>query len=215
MPSTKWTRWELAIVIGVVCESAPSEQLWYRCNMKTWIALLRGVNVGGKNKLPMKALAAELATIGMSDIRTYIQSGNVIFRSPDAQVATVLAAEIRAAIKAKFGFEPHVIVISAKELADSVANNPFSELSLDSDGKALHFFFLAEAPRNFDQDRLAAVRRQSERWQVEGRILYLHTPQGFGNSKLSSQIERILGVTATARNWSTVCALLNLAKTPC
>ena len=182
--------------------------------MKTWIALLRGVNVGGKNKLPMKALAAELATLGLSDIRTYIQSGNVIFRSPDTRVAAILAAEISAAIKTKFGFEPHVIVISAKELADSVTANPFPELSPNADGKALHFFFLLEAPRNFDQDRLAAVRRQSERWQIEGRVLYLHTPEGFGNSKLAAQIERILGVTSTARNWSTVCALLDLVKDP-
>jgi uncharacterized protein (DUF1697 family) len=182
--------------------------------MKNWIALLRGVNVGGKNKLPMKQLAAELAALGLSDIRTYIQSGNVVFRSADAQVATVFAAEIKAAIKAKFGFEPHVIVISDKELADSVTANPFPELSLDANGKTLHFFFLAEVPHNIDQNRLAAVRRPSERWHIEGPVFYLHTPEGFGNSKLAVRVESILGVTATGRNWSTVCALLDLMKDP-
>ena len=179
--------------------------------MKTWIALIKGVNVGGRNKLPMKALAAELEAIGLSDVRTYIQSGNVVFRSSGTR-ATILATEIGATIKTRFGFEPQVIVVSDKDLAAAATDNPFPELTPEANGKALHFFFLAEAPRNIDQERLAAVLRQSERWQVEGAILYLHTPEGFGNSKAAAQVERILGVPATARNWSTVCALLAHAK---
>jgi uncharacterized protein (DUF1697 family) len=178
--------------------------------MRTWIALLRAVNVGGRNKLPMKALASELQALGMSDIRTYIQSGNVVFRGPGKR-ATRLAAQIGAAIEARFGFEPHVVVISDEDLAAAVAGNPFPE-STDSDRRALHLFFLDDAPRDTDLERLNTVRQRDERWDVSGRFLYLHAPDGVGDSKLATQVERILGVTATVRNWRTVCALLDLSK---
>ena len=178
--------------------------------MKTWIALLRGVNSGGKNKLPMQALAAELSAIGLSDVKTYIQSGNVVFRGPNKAAAS-LAAEIGAAINRKFGFEPQVMVIGGKDLAAAAAANPFPESATESDGKTLHCFFLAKAPPRIDHDRVEALRRPSERWQVKGAVLYLHAPEGFGNSKLANQFEKILGVPATARNWRTVNALLELA----
>ncbi len=179
--------------------------------METWIALLRGVNVVGRNKLPMKLLAAELEAIGLSGVKTYIQSGNVVFRCPSAR-AKKIAAEISAAIAAKFGFKPHVAVISAKGLAAAAAANPFPESATELDGRTLHFFFLAKSPAAIDQARLEAVRRQSERWQIKGAFFYLHAPDGFGDSKLAAQVERILGVTATARNWRTVRALLDLAS---
>jgi uncharacterized protein (DUF1697 family) len=178
--------------------------------METWIALLRGVNVGGRNKLPMKMLVAELQAIGLSDIKTYIQSGNVVFRCPSDRTVN-LAAAIGGAIKVKFGFEPDVTVISAKDLAASATANPFPEAATEMDGKALHFFFLAKTPSIMSKDRLEAVRLSSERWQIKGAVFYLHTPDGFGGSKLATQVERILGVTATARNWRTVRALLDLA----
>jgi uncharacterized protein (DUF1697 family) len=178
--------------------------------MKTWIALLRGVNVNGKNKLPMQALAAELGAIGLSDVKTYIQSGNVVFRGPNKK-ATSIAAEIGAAIKRKFGFEPQVIAIDGKDLATAAAANPFPESTVEMDGRTLHLFFLGKAPPRIDHDRVEAIRRQSERWQIKGEVLYLHAPEGFGDSKLATQFEKILGVPATARNWRTVSALLELA----
>jgi len=178
--------------------------------MKTWIALLRGVNVGGNNKLPMAALAAELGAIGLSDVKTYIQSGNVVFRGPN-KPATSVAAEIGTAINRKFGFEPQVMVIGGKDLATAAAANPFPESTAESDGRTLHLFFLAKTPTDIDRDRVEAIRRQSERWQIKGSVLYLHAPEGFGDSKLANQFEKILGVPATARNWRTVNALLELA----
>jgi uncharacterized protein (DUF1697 family) len=178
--------------------------------METWIALLKGVNVGGKNKLPMKALAAELAAIGLSGVKTYIQSGNVVFRCPKTPSAT-LAARIASAINTKFGFEPEVSVLSGKDLAASAAANPFPDLALEADGKTLHFFFLAKAPAAFDQARIETLCRQTERWRVNGTVFYLHAPEGFHSSKLAAQVEKSLGVTATARNWNTVHALLDLA----
>jgi uncharacterized protein (DUF1697 family) len=184
---------------------------------KTWIALLRGVNVGGKNKLPMKELASEFEALGFVDVQTYIQSGNVVFRSRTAGNGPAsMAAPIAASIKNKFGFEPGVIVLSKEELASAAASNPFPEAGKELDGKALHLFFLGEflsnKPPKIDARSLDAVRRPTERWQVIGSVFYLHAPEGFGNSKLAARAERCLGVPATARNWRTVCELLKLAE---
>jgi len=178
--------------------------------MKTWIVLLRGVNVGGKNKLPMKAFAAELETLGLSDVRTYIQSGNVVFRGP-AQNADTLAAKIRGAILGKFGFEPAVLAIEAADFAAAAAANPFPESVGESEGRTVHLFFLAQAPKGTPRERLDAVRIPSERWRLIGKAFYLHAPEGFGTSKLATQAERILGVPATARNWRTVSTLMQMA----
>jgi uncharacterized protein (DUF1697 family) len=158
----------------------------------------------------MKTLTAELETLGLTDVTTYIQSGNILFRDSKKTAAT-LAAEIGNAINARFGFEPHVAVMSYKDLASSVTGNPFHKLMTDDNGKTLHLFFLDRTPLDLDMNRLEAIRRPSERWQLNGQVFYLLTPEGFGDSKLATQVEKILGVTTTARNWRTVCALLDLA----
>ena len=178
--------------------------------MNTWIALLRGVNVGGRHIVPMKTLTAELETLGLTDIQTYIQSGNIVFRD-SKRTAAALAAEIGNAIDARFGFAPHVAVISYKDFASSVTGNPFPESMTDDNGKTLHLFFLDRTPPDLDQNRVEAIRRPSERWQLNGQVFYLLTPEGFGDSKLAAQVEKILGVPTTARNWRTVCVLLGLA----
>jgi len=177
--------------------------------MENWIVLLRGINVGGNNKLPMKSLVAELEAMGLSAVKTYIQSGNVVLRCPAARAAK-LDREIAATIREKFGFEPAVMLISAKELVKAKKVNPFPEADNEMEGRTLHFFFLASAPKTIDKERLEAVRRQSERWQIKGSVFYLHTPEGFGDSKLATQVEKILGVQATARNLRTVNALLEM-----
>ena len=179
--------------------------------MKTWIALLRGVNVGGKHIVPMKALTSELEALGLTDIKTYIQSGNIVFHD-SKRTAAALALEIGTTIQARFGFEPHVAVISDKDFASAVTGNPFHESMTDENAKTLHLFFLDRTPLDLDQNRLEAIRRPSERWQLNGRVFYLFTPEGFGDSKLATQVERILGVPTTARNWRTVCAVLDIAR---
>ena len=178
--------------------------------MTTWIALLRGVNVGGRHLVPMKTLKTELEALGLTDIETYIQSGNIVFRD-SKRTAAALAAEIGNAINARFGFEPYVAVISFKDFASSATGNPFHKSMTDENGKTLHLFFLDRTPLDLDQNRLEAIRQPSERWQLNGQVFYLHTPEGYGNSKLAAQVEKILGVATTARNWRTVCALLELA----
>jgi uncharacterized protein (DUF1697 family) len=192
----------------------------------TWIALLGGVNVGGKNKLPMKELASEIEALGFENVRTYIQSGNVVFRSPRAKqelgspsaagiAASIIAASIAGSIKNKFGFQPGVIVLSKEELTRAAASNPYAEAENELEGRALHLFFLdvplRDSPPKMDARSLDAVKRPTERWQVVGSIFYLHAPEGFGTSKLAARAERCLGVPATARNWRTVSELLKLA----
>ena len=178
--------------------------------MVTWIALLRGVNVGGKNRLPMKDLVSSLEALGFSDVRTYLQSGNVVFLGPDDAPA-LLSSKIGAAVDARFGFLPQVVVIRADVFTSFASANPFPEATNERDGKTLHLFFLSEPPHTIDGERLDAVKRPTERWRVIGPVFYLHTPDGFGNSRLATQAERILGVAATARNWRTVGALVGMA----
>jgi uncharacterized protein (DUF1697 family) len=177
--------------------------------MKTYVALFRGINVGGYNMLPMKQLKALLERSECLDVRTYIQSGNVIFRSatPDAGR---LAKRLTAAISKSHGFEPRVLVLTVAELEQAAARNPFPEAG--ENPKTLHLFFLAQPPAKPDLKGCEALKAKTERFQLKGNIFYLYTPEGFGTSKLAARTERLLGVEATARNWRTVTTLLELAK---
>jgi uncharacterized protein (DUF1697 family) len=177
--------------------------------MKTWIALFRGINVGGSRVLPMKALVAALEAIGCTGVRTYVQSGNAVFRSGESQAAR-LAARIRRAVGERHGFEPDVLLLAPVELERALAAHPFPQAA--SDPKSLHLFFLAEAPRQPDLEALQAIKGARESFALAGRVFYLHTPDGFGKSKLAARVERRLGVAATARNLRTVAALVELAK---
>ncbi len=175
--------------------------------MTTWIALLRGINVGGRNKLPMKALCTALEIIGLSEIRTYIQSGNVVFTcaksTPDA-----LGNKISNVIEKQFGFRPFVLVLSEKDFRAAVSNNPFA--LADASGKTLHLSFLKDRPGDFDKGALNAAKAPSEEWLLRDRVFYLHTPEGFYGSKLAAKAERALGVPMTARNWRSVSKIVEM-----
>ena len=175
--------------------------------MPTLIALLRGINVGGNNKLPMKELTALLKGMGLRDVQTYIQSGNAVFRC-DAKNRAALAAKISAAIKARHGFAPHVLLLDAAELHEAMARNPYPEA--EAEPKSLHLFFLDEAPQHPDLKSLEAIKTDSEHYKLAGKVFYLHTPEGFGTSKLAARAEKLLGVAASARNWNTVCKLAEM-----
>jgi uncharacterized protein (DUF1697 family) len=181
-----------------------------RARPKTWIALLRGVNVVGRRQLLMKDLAAIFEGGGFTAVRTYIQSGNVIFRSAHGS-ARSLAAEIRALILKRAGFEPQVMVLSPRDLAAAVRGNPFP--GADRDHKSLHLFFLSARPPHPDLDSLTRLKRGREGFALEGRVFYLFTPHGFPQSDLHDKVERFLGVHATARNWRTANALLTISST--
>lgn len=175
--------------------------------MKTWIALLRGINVVGRNQVPMKELAAALERAGFRSVRTYIQSGNVVLQSPGGAART-LAKRISQLIGKRFGFAPEVMVISGAELAQAVRANPFP--GAHDNHKVLHLFFLAARPRKPDLDSLAKLDAGREEFALKGSVFYLYTPDGFADSVLRSRIERCLGVPATGRNWRTANELLKM-----
>jgi uncharacterized protein (DUF1697 family) len=176
--------------------------------VKTCIALFRGINVGGSHLLPMNELRLVLEQNGCLDVRTYIQSGNAVFRS-SASDAGRLAARLSAAISQSHGFKPHVLVLTRDELERAAAANPFPAAA--EYPKSLHLFFLAERPKKPDLRACKTLRTKTERFALEGRVFYLYTPDGFGISKLAARAEKLLGVAATARNWRTVMTLLEMA----
>jgi uncharacterized protein (DUF1697 family) len=176
--------------------------------VSTWIALFRGINVGGKNSLPMKSLTATLEAEGLSQIRTYIQSGNVVFESR-AGTASSLAARIARAVAQAHGFAPKVFVLVASDLKRAAAANPFP--AGEAEPNRLHLFFLAEKPKSADLTALNRLRAGREMFEIRGKVFYMYAPDGMGASKLGAAAERHLGVDATARNWRTVAALLAMA----
>lgn len=177
--------------------------------MGTWIALLRGINVGGANRLPMAELRGELERLGLDRVETYIQSGNIVFGS-DAGSADQLAERIEAAIEDAHGFRPRVLVLSAARLREAMQSNPFP--AAEAEPKTLHLYFLAERPVDVDLSALEEVASPAERFELGDGVFYLHTPDGYGRSKLASRAEKLLGVPATARNWRTVTRVQELVE---
>ncbi|GAP12701.1 uncharacterized protein conserved in bacteria [Longilinea arvoryzae] len=176
--------------------------------MNTYIALFRGINVGGNSLLPMKELVADLQNIGCRSVQTYIQSGNAVFASPEAD-ASRLADAIRSEIRRRHGFEPYILLLSLAELGQAMAQNPFPEA--EANPQVLHLGFLAVQPSNPDLPGLARIKADSERFQLIGRVFYLFAPEGVGRSKLAAGAEKLLGVVMTDRNWRSVCAIAGLA----
>jgi uncharacterized protein (DUF1697 family) len=178
--------------------------------MGTFVALLRGVNVGGKNALPMGELRAALAALGFEDVVTYLQSGNVVFRSR-AGNARRLAAEVEQRIEQVFEISVAVLVRTPAELRKIAAGNPF--LRDENDLTKLHVVFLDGRPAAGAMARLDPDRSPPDRFSLRGRELYLHLPKGGGRSKLTiDYFERELGVRATARNWKTLTKLIVLTQ---
>lgn len=169
--------------------------------MQTWIALLRGINVGGNNKIAMATLRSTLEAAGCRSVRTYIQSGNVIF---DCSVKSKrnLSKRIGDAIEEQFGFRPQILLLTHDEFHTAVENNPFPD-ALDAP-KTLHFFFLDASPISPDDGAISRLAVPSERYRLVGSVFYLHAPDGIAHSKLASGVERKLGTTATARNYNTI-----------
>ncbi len=179
-------------------------------NDTTYIALLRGINVGGKNKLPMKQLAKLCEDIGCDNVRTYIQSGNVLLRAP-ARLADAFADQLTDRIQASLNLSVPVVVRSARELRNVVAGNPF--IKAGADESALHVVFLADKPPKQQVAALDPNRSPGDEFIVKGREIYLRLPNGAGNSKLTNAyFDSKLGAVSTARNWRTVLKLLELAE---
>jgi uncharacterized protein (DUF1697 family) len=175
--------------------------------MQTYIALLRGINVGGHHKLPMKALRGLLENLGLENVQTYIQSGNVVFQSQEADTEQ-LASRISAAIEKHHGFEPRILILTAAEMETAVRANPFPEG--EAEPKSLHLFFLVAPPDNPDLARFDELKKDNERFELIDKVFYLHAPDGIGRSKLAEKVDRFLGVSTTARNWRTVSKIMEM-----
>jgi uncharacterized protein (DUF1697 family) len=170
------------------------------------VALLRGINVGGKNILPMKSLAEIFRQSGAEDIRTYIQSGNVVFRAahPDK-----IAAKVRAQILTDFSLKVPVVIRSAAEIAATTAANPFLQSGIDPSW--LHVMFLADRPSAEQIAKLDPNRSSPDEFALIGRDLYLYLPNGATRTKLTiTYFDSTLKTTGTQRNWRTVLTLATM-----
>ena len=176
--------------------------------METYIALLRGINVGGKNKIKMAELAKVLESIGLENIKTYIQSGNAVFKS-GVENPIELARRISAGIEKSHGFYPKTLVLGLKGFEKAIENNPFTEA--EGEPKALHFYFLEQEAPNPNFEELESIKLESESYKLVEKVFYLHAPEGIGRSKLAASVEKVLGVAVTARNWRSVSHIYELA----
>jgi len=177
--------------------------------MNTFIALFRGINVGGHNILPMRELVAVLEGLGLQNIRTYIQSGNVVLDSRGSD-GVALAKKIREGVHRSHGFAPEVMLLKSGEFGNAIKSNPYAHA--ESEPKTLHLFFLGTKPKKPDMKKLEDLQRDNERFALKGKVFYLHAPDGIGRSKLAASVEKALGVNVTARNWRSVCKIAEMAK---
>lgn len=169
--------------------------------MKTFVALFRGINVGGNNILPMKELKTLLEASSCRNVKTYIQSGNVVFESENPP------ENVGGLIQEKYGFEPRVLFLERKEFLRSLTGNPY----VANKGNQIHFYFCQNLP-NADVEKLDALKANSEQYLIKGKVLYFYAPDGIGRSKLAAAMERHLGVPATGRNLNTVNKLVDMLE---
>lgn len=179
--------------------------------MTVAISMLRGVNVGGHNKIRMDALRALYESLGLRDAQTYVQSGNVIFRT-EARDLALLPQRIGNGIERSFGFRPDIIVRTSSELRDVIARNPFAKRR-DIDPAKLLVTFLASDPDPQARDTLRGMKTDPEELRIDGRELYIYFPNGMARPKLSWPLfEKTLKTSGTGRNWNTVRKLLEMAE---
>jgi uncharacterized protein (DUF1697 family) len=178
-----------------------------------FIALLRGINVGGHRKVPMADLRKLLDGLGFEDVKTYVQSGNAVFHAEGT--AAEIARAIEKAIETHFGFPVKVFLLDLAEWSKLVKGNPYPEAA--DEPTTLHLFVLEKEPTAKEVQMLEEKARAlsgaqaEDRYTIAGKALYLHTPNGIGRSKLAELIGRTLKVETTARNWRTVLTLQEMA----
>lgn len=176
------------------------------------IALLRGINVGGHKRMKMADLRALFESLGFAEVGTYIQSGNVIFDKDDRSEAQVIAA-IQQGIENRFGYEVPIIVREHDELEAIIESSPFVDFDAAQEGTRYLVSFLGKRPDEQKIDVIHSLVVPPEKLFVQGREVYLHSPAGYGNSKLTPNfLEKKLGVTATTRNWKSLLKLQDLSK---
>jgi len=176
-----------------------------------YIAMLRGINVSGHNVIKMEPLRASFAGLGFSSVKTYVQSGNIVFEASNGSTAG-LAEKIGRKIMGDFGFAVPVFVKTAKEMEETTRRNPFLK-DPAIDHSKLHVTFLTDDPPKGALEQLQPLAVKPEQLSIAGRDIYLYCPNGYGRTKLSNTaIEKKLSTGATTRNWNTVNTLLGMTK---
>ena len=179
--------------------------------MPIYIAMLRGINVSGHKTIKMDELRASFLALGMRGVKTYVQSGNVIFAAARSSPAG-LTKQIAGRIRQDFGFVVPVILRTQTELQNVIQSNPFAKMK-SIDPAKLHVTFLSEPVPKDALKKLEALARAPDQVRLGGREIYLYCPDGYGRTKLSNTaLERVLSVGATTRNWKTVNNLLAMTS---
>jgi len=177
--------------------------------MATYVVLLRGINLGSHNKVPMPALRTLLEGLGYEDVTTYIQSGNVILSTKDA--APKVGSTVHDVIAGEFGFDVDVVVRTPRQIEKVLDANPFVKTATGPN--ALHVVFLAAKPNVSKVKALTDADWGDDEVAVKGTEAYLYLPNGYGRAKLNNMIvEKQLGVVGTARNWRTTAKLFELSS---
>jgi uncharacterized protein (DUF1697 family) len=178
----------------------------------TYVALLRGINVGGNNKLPMNDLVGMFERAGCTAVRHYIQSGNVVFEAKSA-LASRIRDVIRADVEERLGLRVPLVLRTGREIAEVAKKHPLFKPGVAPE--SLHVMFLADLPGKKEGSRLDPARSPPDSFALVGREIYLCCPSGMGRSKLTNAyFDGMLGTTSTARNWRTVLTLAEMVSSP-
>jgi uncharacterized protein (DUF1697 family) len=179
--------------------------------MPIYIAMLRGINVGGHKRIKMDKLRASFETLGFEQVKTYIQSGNVVFKTKKLSPAT-LSKRIEEKIESDFGFSASVITRSSDELARTIERNPFLK-EREIDREKLHVMFLSDVPAPPALKKLDGLTTAPDQFRSSDREIYFYLPNGVSQSVLmKSPVDRILAVATTTRNWKTVNSLHQMCQ---
>jgi uncharacterized protein (DUF1697 family) len=175
----------------------------------TYIALLRGINVGGNNKVPMADLRTLMSGMGFGNVRTYIQSGNVVFTAAEENPESV-QMKLETGVSDRFGFAVKVMVLTAADILKAVAGNPYTAIT--DDPAKLHLGFMANEPDTAALEALKSKPQGTDQWTSMDQFFYLYAPDGMGKSVLAPFVERTLKAPVTFRNWRTVLTLKEMAE---
>jgi uncharacterized protein (DUF1697 family) len=179
--------------------------------MNSYISILRGINVSGHNMIKMEALRKLYMGLGLADVQSYIQSGNLVFNSKETQPIK-LGDKISSSIKKEFGFNVPVMVMELNEMKMIAKNNPFAH-DKSKDQSVLHISFLSEDPEKASVEKIAREFYLPDEFHWKGRAVYLYCPGGYGRTKLNNGFfETKLKLTSTTRNWKTVNELISMAE---
>ncbi len=179
--------------------------------MPIYVAMLRGINVSGQKTIKMETLRVSFEALGFRRVRSYVQSGNVIFEATKAS-SDNLSKNVGEKILSDFGFSVPLILRTSGEMKKIVSDNPFLKEKEVDDSK-LHVTFLSEPPARAALAELAALNGTPDEFRVKDREVYLYCPNGYGRTKLSNTaFEKLLSVDATTRNWKTVNKLVEMSS---